>query len=135
FTIGDPSLIEVGPATPTPFPGLIAHSLVVNDGKGHTVRSVAYSDASGKNVILGQMFDLAADPWNRVDTKALHLNDRPTMGPPEAPVTIIEFADFECPHCARAFSTIETLAHSTYKGKVKVIFKNYPLNGHPWAVR
>src|SRR6185437_17152419 len=50
-----------------------------------------------------------------------------------APVTIIEFADFECPFCARAFSEVETLVNTTYKGKVRLIWKNYPLNVHPWA--
>ena len=50
-------------------------------------------------------------------------------------MTIVEFADFECPFCAHAFSVIETLVNTTYKGKVKVIFKAYPLNVHPWAMK
>jgi protein-disulfide isomerase len=57
------------------------------------------------------------------------------MGSANAPVTIIEFADFECPFCARAFGTLETMVHTTYKDKIKVLYKNYPLNSHPWAIR
>jgi protein-disulfide isomerase len=66
---------------------------------------------------------------------AVTLDDRPTQGPTDAKVTIVEFADFECPFCAHAFSVLETLANTTYKGKVKVVFKAYPLNVHPWAAK
>ena len=41
----------------------------------------------------------------------------------------------KCPFCAHAFSVLETMANTTYKGKMKVIFKNYPLNVHPWAIK
>ena len=66
---------------------------------------------------MGQFFDLGSDAWGRVDLAPVHLDDRPTQGPPDAPVTMLEFADFECPYCAHAFSQIEALANTTYKGK------------------
>jgi len=98
-----------------------------------------YTNISEDQMILsqiqGQMYDLTKDPWEKVDVKQLHLNDRPTMGPPNAPVTIVEFADFECPFCAHAFTTLETMVHTTYKDKIRVLYKNYPLNSHPWAIR
>lgn len=77
-------------------------------------------------------FDMA-DPWQRVDLKSQHLDDHPVLGPVSAPVTIIEFADFECPYCARAFNEIETLATTTYKDKVRLVWKNFPLGVHAWA--
>src|SRR6185437_1577541 len=94
-----------------------------------------FTGPQGDKGVLAQryaLFDLA-DPWEHVDLKKLHLDDRATLGPASAPVTIIEFADFECPFCARAFSEVETLVNTTYKGKVRLIWKNYPLNVHPWA--
>ena len=74
-----------------------------------------------------------ANPWERADLKAVHLDDRATLGPADAPVTIIEFGDFECPYCAHAFNEIETVVNTTYKGRVHLIWKNFPLNVHPWA--
>jgi protein-disulfide isomerase len=55
------------------------------------------------------------------------------MGPAKAPVTIVEFADFECPHCAHAMGVVETAVESKYSGKVRLVFKNFPLQGHQWA--
>lgn len=52
--------------------------------------------------------------------------DRPTKGPADAPVQIIEFADFECPHCRIAFKTLDELAHS--RSDVSVRFLHFPLD-------
>ena len=65
--------------------------------------------------------------------KLLHLNVRPTLGIADAPVMIVEFADFECPYCAKAFNEIETLVNTTYKGHVRLAWKAFPLQGHTWA--
>ncbi len=70
---------------------------------------------------------------DRVDLQSMHLDDRPTMGPANAPMTIVEFADFECPHCAFAMGIVETAVESKYNGKIRLVFKNYPLRGHQWA--
>jgi protein-disulfide isomerase len=98
-----------------------------------------YTNAKEEQMILSQIqaqiYDMTKDPWEKIDLKPIHLDDRSVMGPASAPLTIVEFADFECPFCARAFSTLETMVHSTYKDKIRVIYKNYPLNSHPWAIR
>ncbi len=139
FVIADPSRIQLGPVTPTPMAGVYSRSLRVSYGMGQTQTATIFTNAAEDLMTLsegqGEMYDLTKDPWQKVDLKPLHLEDRPTMGPADAPVTIIEFADFECPHCARAFETLETMVHSTHKDKVRVICKNYPLNGHLWATR
>ena len=55
-----------------------------------------------------------------------------TRGPANAPVTIVEFSDFQCPFCARAVPEL-TKVHETYKDKVKIVFKDFPLASHPQA--
>jgi protein-disulfide isomerase len=72
-------------------------------------------------------------PWGRIDLKQIHLDDRTSVGRADAPVTVIEFGDFECPFCARALNMVETLVNTTYKGRLRLIFKNFPLVGHIWA--
>ncbi len=47
-------------------------------------------------------------------------------------VTIIEFSDFQCPFCSKAFSTLESVA-GKYKNDVKVVYKNMPLGFHKEA--
>ncbi len=139
FMISDPSHIQLGPAVVSPIKGLNARSLKVSNDKGQSVTATIYVTAAGDQMILSQIpiqiYDISKDPWEKVDMKTIHLEDRPTMGPANAPVTIVEFADFECPFCARAFGTLETLSHTTYKDKIRVLYKSYPLNSHPWAIR
>ena len=56
----------------------------------------------------------------------------PSWGPKDAPVTIIEFSDFECPYCARAEKTIEQIKEK-YAGKVRIVFRDFPLSFHRHA--
>ncbi|MBI4515875.1 MAG: thioredoxin domain-containing protein [Deltaproteobacteria bacterium] len=56
----------------------------------------------------------------------------PTRGPANAPITIIEFSDFQCPYCSRAEQAVEQVL-STYKDKVRLVFRDYPLGFHPFA--
>ena len=53
----------------------------------------------------------------------------PSMGPPTAPVTLVEFSDFECPYCSKAAVTVNKLKKK-YGKKLRVIFKNFPLPKH-----
>src|SRR6266581_1452264 len=56
----------------------------------------------------------------------------PTLGPNGAPVTIVEFTDYQCPFCHRAQATIDQVL-STYAGKVQLVHRDFPLEGHPQA--
>jgi protein-disulfide isomerase len=56
----------------------------------------------------------------------------PVRGNVAAPVTIIEFSDFQCPFCARVNPTLARV-RETYGDKVKIVFKDYPLPNHPQA--
>lgn len=55
--------------------------------------------------------------------------DEPQLGPDDALVTIIEFADYQCPYCADSVAPLAD-AMAAYKGDVRLIFKHYPLPGH-----
>jgi protein-disulfide isomerase len=135
FKIPSADLIKMGPAFKTPIEGLLARQLIVGNEQGQNVVTTLFFDKTESKAIVGQFLDVSAEPWGRVNMGSVNLDDRPTQGPADAPVTIVEFADFECPFCAHAFSEIETMVNTTYKGKLKVIFKAYPLNVHPWAMK
>lgn len=56
-------------------------------------------------------------------------DDDPFKGPKDAPVTIVEFSDFQCPACRQAaFRLNDVLAK--YEGKVKFVYRDFPLNRH-----
>jgi protein-disulfide isomerase len=69
----------------------------------------------------------------RFDAKSVSSIDvagSPQKGDPNAPVVIVEWADFECPFCARAAKLLDEVIKSR-PGRVRVVFKFFPLAGHP----
>ncbi len=56
----------------------------------------------------------------------------PSQGDPNAPVTIVQFAEYECYYCGQVAPTLERLLQD-YKGKVRLVFKDFPLPGHDRA--
>lgn len=59
----------------------------------------------------------------------------PSVGDPKAPVTIVEFSDFQCPFCRRAAPTLKQI-RDKYGDKVRVVWKDFPLTQiHPQAFR
>jgi protein-disulfide isomerase len=58
----------------------------------------------------------------------------PTTGPADAPITIVEFSDFQCPYCIQAVPEIEATL-KVFPKQVKLIFKQFPLEIHSDAYR
>lgn len=59
----------------------------------------------------------------------------PTRGPDDAPVTIVEFEDFQCPFCKKAQTTLDEVV-SRYAGKVRVVHRDFPLEPlHPASLK
>jgi protein-disulfide isomerase len=56
----------------------------------------------------------------------------PARGPAGAPVTVVLFSDFQCPYCKKIEPTLDAL-EKEYPGKVRVVWKNFPLDMHPSA--
>jgi protein-disulfide isomerase len=55
------------------------------------------------------------------------------QGDPEAPVTLVEYGDYECPHCGRAYPIVKQIQKHFGK-RVRFVFRNFPLNEiHPHA--
>lgn len=64
--------------------------------------------------------------------KNVPIDGSPVKGPEGAPITIVEFADFECPHCAEVAPMLDKVVE-THKNDVRMVFKFYPLPSHPHA--
>lgn len=71
---------------------------------------------------------LTPPPKPRVQVEA----KGPVKGPEGAKVTLVEFSDFECPFCSRARETVDKVM-AKYDGKVKLVFRQFPLSFHPHA--
>jgi len=73
-------------------------------------------------------------PESQVDMTVydVEVGSSPILGPKDAPVTIVEFADLQCPYCAREYSTLKEIIKQ-YPGKVRLVFKHFPLGFHTKA--
>jgi protein-disulfide isomerase len=60
------------------------------------------------------------------------VGNSPVKGPATAPITIVEFSDFQCPYCNRAEPTLKAV-FDMYGDKVRLVWKNEPLPFHPHA--
>src|SRR5262249_25662162 len=69
--------------------------------------------------------DLTVDPLKQVRDR-IKLDGAPARGPADAPVTIVEYSDFQCSFCARIYTTLETQVLKDYGNKVRFIFMNDP---------
>jgi protein-disulfide isomerase len=63
---------------------------------------------------------------------SIDVTDRPMRGNPSAAVTLVEFYDFECPHCGAAQPMIEALLKE-YGDRIRVVAFSFPLSNHPHA--
>lgn len=61
-------------------------------------------------------------------------SDCPVLGDPRAPVAVVEYSDFQCPHCAAATKPLHDMV-AALPGKVRLCSKYFPLPGHPRAVQ
>jgi protein-disulfide isomerase len=66
------------------------------------------------------------------DPVSIPIAGAPFMGAQNAPITLVEFSDFQCPYCAAAVPEIRAIL-KTYPAQVKLVFKEFPLETHSQA--
>lgn len=125
------STVHIGPRTPAEIPGF-DNVAVSFSAEGKTSKPVNFLlSKDGKALAQFSKFDLTADPRTMISDA-----DRPSRGGPEsAPVIIVGFDDLECPFCGRLHESIFPALTQRYGDKVRFVYKDYPLDIHPWALR
>lgn len=81
-------------------------------------------DAAGARELYGLRFG--------PDVKQVDVADSPSRGPADAPVTIVVWSDFECPHCRHAMPYLDR-ALEKHAPRVRLVHKMYPLSQHTYA--
>ncbi|MGB8011701.1 MAG: thioredoxin domain-containing protein [Terriglobales bacterium] len=115
---------------PSEVPGLAEVSVVITDPKGSgPTRFLVSSD--GKHVLMGEILPFGAKPFDEARAKLEKGINGPAKGPAAAAVTIVEFSDMQCPHCAKAVASIDQLL--AQEPEAHFVFQNFPLPMHNWA--
>ncbi|MGZ5565450.1 MAG: DsbA family protein, partial [Limisphaerales bacterium] len=72
-----------------------------------------------------------SQPVQPINVSAISTNGEPIIGEPNAPVTIVEWSDYQCPYCEQFEVTIMSQLYSKYvqTGKVKIVFKDFQFLG------
>jgi len=123
--------VKVGPSKPSPIAGLLQVPVTVSMG-GQSDTAVVYVSKTGNFLLRGELTDMSVDPFADVRSK-LHVGNSPSLGPEDAKITLIEFADFECPSCRQLDLVLRELLPR--HPEVRLVFKHYPLTDiHPWAM-
>ena len=71
--------------------------------------------------------------YRETEAVTIDVEDAPVLGPAEAPVTVVLFSDFECPHCRRASEIVEGLQQENPE-RIRLIYKHFPLDSHAMAM-
>jgi protein-disulfide isomerase len=94
---------------------------MTRDQKGKLVREIF--DRLQKQANVEVVISEPRKPKKEVEAKG------PSRGPTNARVTIVEFSDFQCPFCGKAHDTVEEVMNN-YAGKVRLVFRQFPLEFH-----
>ena len=98
---------------------------------GQNEAGEVYVSKDGKTLLRGEIFDMSTDPFAANRAK-IHVAGSPAKGPADASVTLVEFSDFECPHCRALWEAMKAV-EARYP-QVRIVYKDFPLtNIHPWA--
>ena len=130
YAFGADTAVKVAAPKDIGVEGLQEVDIEVKIGENQQTGKV-YVTKNGKYMFRGELSDLSKDPLAEARAQ-LQTKDSPSLGPANAPVTLVEFSDFECPVCRNLHDALRGLLPNY--PQVRVVFKDYPLEQiHPWA--
>jgi len=101
--------------------GYFTNAAVDDDGGGSGPPATATAPSGAQTPVV------QATPTPPVVVENVSVDDDPGWGPEDAPVTIIEFSDFQCPFCSRFFTQAYPQIKQAYEGKVRFVYRDFPL--------
>jgi protein-disulfide isomerase len=115
------------------YPDFLETTVTLDDGKDKRSQPLFVSK-DRRYLVEGNIFNLGGDPREDI-VRLISLKDQAAQGPANAPVTLVEYSDLECPVCAHMQEVLETDIVPKYGDKLRVVFKEFPLvTIHDWAM-
>jgi len=130
FAFGPDVKLAVGEFKESGVASLLETNITVTIGENKEDAKMWVSK-DGKYLLRGEMVDMGKDGFAENRAK-LDLKAAPVTGNPNAVVTIVEFADFECPVCRQLHEALRGILPKY--PQARLVFKDFPLEQlHPWA--
>jgi protein-disulfide isomerase len=110
---------------------IVVGALIIS---GTILYTASNSSRGSDKAAVGQLNGNAAGEQARLPngSRNVSVDDDPVLGDQNAPLTIIEFSDYECPFCKRSFDQVlpDLKKHYIDTGKVKLVYRDFPLSFH-----
>lgn len=117
---------------PSGVAGLAEVTVVLANQQGQQLTRF-YVSPDGEHALVGEIIPFGAKPFDPAKKLLERGITGPERGPKDAPVTIVEFGDLQCPACKAAQPTIEALVAA--EPNARFVFQNFPLEMHNWAAK
>jgi len=124
--------LKISAIKPASVPGLAEVDVVLATPQGPQ-SSRFFVTADGEHAVVGEILPFGAHPYDPVKKTLEKGISGPARGPKDAPVTIVEFGDLQCPACKAAQPAIEGLIAA--EPNARFVFQNFPLEMHNWAAK
>lgn len=117
---------------PSPIPGY--YRVKIRGSRGDKFQDEAFTISSDSKVVIkGDILETAKNPFQPVIDQ-LNLSNQPFLGSPDAPVKVVEFADFQCPYCKQEAGVVRNQLMQAFPNSVQLFYMDYPLYTiHPYA--
>ncbi len=129
FHVPPAMVLTVGPFKPSNIPSFYT-TAVTGDTNGHKQSTNFFVSKDEHYLLLGVLYTVMS-PSEIM--RIINTHNQPYSGGADAPVTIVEYADLECPACARAQAFLEGQLVPKYGNKIRLIYKEFPLPMHDWS--
>jgi protein-disulfide isomerase len=123
---------KISSIKPAAVAGLAEVSVVLASKQGQQL-SRFYVSQDGMHAVVGDIIPFGAKPFDPAQKTLEKGITGPERGPKDAPVTIVEFGDLQCPACKAAQPAIEALVAA--EPTARFVFQNFPLEMHNWAAK
>ncbi len=129
YALGPSVQLTVSVPKDSEVPGLLETNVDLKDGENSQAAKF-YVSKDGKYLVRGEALDLSKDPLAE-NRARIQIKDAPVLGDAKATVTLVEFSDFECPVCRSLHDVLRGMLPNY--PQVRIVFKDFPLDMHPWA--
>ncbi len=117
---------------PSEAAGLAEVDVTISGAQGAQTQKF-YVSPDGRHAVIGEILPFGAHPYDAARRELERGINGPSHGPSNAPVTVVEFSDLQCPHCKEAQPTLDRLMSE--EKNVRVVFQSFPLPMHDWAAK
>jgi protein-disulfide isomerase len=123
--------LQIGDPKPSDLPGFSEVRVRISQGPAFQELPLLISK-DGKKIVQGAFYDVNYNPF-KPELDKLKTQYQPSLGTAGASVVLVVFSDFQCPYCKGEAQMLRENLIKNYPTQVRLYFKDFPLDMHPWA--